>query len=326
MIVYLYLYQESSYSCVVCHYLRPKIVWIVWFQLMILSIVNFFTIVMWDRSSYIDLLMFYSLACLSFFRYRSHGFRSLSMYFPIDYYRFRNYQNICAVFVSDNIVSISFSRKRCENESDLASYRSFPIVFIRSRRRQARADQRVHAGGVWGPMVPCRGSRGGAIHETTTSARGSRQLRRQCTWGDILAKSTQHNVTQPGWQVGLDAMSSNQASMECNISKTTLQNHSGGYLSGFTKFNVYNSWFYSSEGHVDHPRYVRGLRRLFPRGTDAYGPWSHFLSSLARTSSGAKGVFGLRNEVIYHLSHFLYLVCRMEWVDPSPPHCSQAIN
>jgi hypothetical protein len=52
------------------------------------------------------------------------------MYFPIDYYRFRNYRNIGAVFISDNIVSISFSRKRCENESDLAFYRSFPIVFI----------------------------------------------------------------------------------------------------------------------------------------------------------------------------------------------------
>jgi hypothetical protein len=74
--------------------------------------------------------MFYSLACLSFFRYRSQRFRSLSMYFLIDYYRFRNYRNIGAVFVSNNIVLISFLRKRCENESDLASYRSFPIVFI----------------------------------------------------------------------------------------------------------------------------------------------------------------------------------------------------
>jgi hypothetical protein len=52
------------------------------------------------------------------------------MYFSIDYYRFRNYQNIGVVFVSDNIVSILFLRKRCENESDLASYRSFLIVFI----------------------------------------------------------------------------------------------------------------------------------------------------------------------------------------------------
>jgi hypothetical protein len=52
------------------------------------------------------------------------------MYFPIDYYHFRNYRNISAVFVSDNIVSISFSRKRYENESDLASYPSFPVVFI----------------------------------------------------------------------------------------------------------------------------------------------------------------------------------------------------
>jgi len=36
------------------------------------------------------------------------------------------------------------------------------------------------------------------------------------------------------------------------ITKTTFQNHPGGYLSGFTKFNVYNTWFYSSEGYVDH--------------------------------------------------------------------------
>ena len=50
--------------------------------------------------------------------------------FPIDYYRFRNYQNIGVVFVPDNIVSILFSKKKCENENDLASYLSFSIVFI----------------------------------------------------------------------------------------------------------------------------------------------------------------------------------------------------
>jgi hypothetical protein len=65
-----------------------------------------------------------------FWGYRSHGFRSLSMYFSIDYYCFRNYRNISVVFISDNIVSISISRKKCENESDLTFYRSFPIVFI----------------------------------------------------------------------------------------------------------------------------------------------------------------------------------------------------
>jgi hypothetical protein len=95
-------------------------------------------------SSYMDLLMFYSLACLSFFRYRSRGFQSLSMYFSIDYYRFRNYRNIGAVFVSDNIVSISFSRKRCENESDLASYRSFPIVFIPKYKYKSNQNRREH--------------------------------------------------------------------------------------------------------------------------------------------------------------------------------------
>jgi hypothetical protein len=130
MIIYLCLCQELSYCCVVCHYLRPKMVWTVWFQLVILSIVALFIIVMWDKSSYMDCFMFYGLTCLSFFRYRSYGFRSLSMYFSIDYYRFRNYRNIGAVFVSDNIVSISFSRKNSENESDLVSYRLFQIVFI----------------------------------------------------------------------------------------------------------------------------------------------------------------------------------------------------
>jgi hypothetical protein len=86
------------------------------------------------------LLMFYSLTCLSFFRYRSHGFRSLSIYFSIDYYRFRNYRNVGVVFVSDNIVSISFSRKKCENKSDLASCQSFLTVFI---ARGSGADVRA---------------------------------------------------------------------------------------------------------------------------------------------------------------------------------------
>jgi hypothetical protein len=53
---------------VVCHCLRPKMVWTVWFQLVILSIVALFIIVMWDRLSYMDLPMFYGLACLSFLR------------------------------------------------------------------------------------------------------------------------------------------------------------------------------------------------------------------------------------------------------------------
>ena len=66
------------------------------------------------------------LTRLSFFRYRSYGFWSLSTYFLINFYRFRNYRNIGAVFVSDNIASILFSRKKCKSESDLASYRFRP--------------------------------------------------------------------------------------------------------------------------------------------------------------------------------------------------------
>jgi hypothetical protein len=61
------------------------------------------------------------------------------MYFPIDYYRFRNYRNIDAVFVSDNIISILFLRKKYKNKSDLVSYRSSAIVFIRSCCRSTEA-------------------------------------------------------------------------------------------------------------------------------------------------------------------------------------------
>jgi hypothetical protein len=78
------------------------------------------------------------------------------MYFPIDYYRFRNYRNIGAVFVFDNIVSISFSRKRCENESDLASYRSFPIVFIPINEAEAERSSmlRETGGSVSASLTP----------------------------------------------------------------------------------------------------------------------------------------------------------------------------
>ena len=97
------------------------------------------------------LLMFYGLACLSFFRYRSHGFRSLSIYFLIDYFHFRNYRNISVIFVFDNIISILFLRKKCENEIDLAFYQSFPFVFIpnhggnhRTRLGKVALTLRIH--------------------------------------------------------------------------------------------------------------------------------------------------------------------------------------
>ena len=44
------------------------------------------------------------------------------MYLLIGYYRFQSHRNIGVIFVFDNIVSISFSRKKYENESDLGSY------------------------------------------------------------------------------------------------------------------------------------------------------------------------------------------------------------
>ena len=75
------LCQKLSYYCVVCYCLRPKMVWTVWFQLVILSTVVLFIIVMWNRSSYIDLFMFDSLVCLLFLEYHSHGFRLFSIYF-----------------------------------------------------------------------------------------------------------------------------------------------------------------------------------------------------------------------------------------------------
>jgi hypothetical protein len=89
-----------------------KMVWTVWFQLLILSTVALFIIVMWDRPSYIDLFIFDSLTCLSFIGYCSHGFWSFSIYFLINYYHVRNYRNIGAVFVFENIVLISFLRKK----------------------------------------------------------------------------------------------------------------------------------------------------------------------------------------------------------------------
>jgi hypothetical protein len=78
-----------------------------------------------------DFLMFYGMTCLSFFLdIVLMDSDRLSMYFRIDYYRFRNYRNIGAVFVSDNIVSISFSRKKNENKSDLTSYRFHPYRYV----------------------------------------------------------------------------------------------------------------------------------------------------------------------------------------------------
>jgi hypothetical protein len=56
------------------------------------------------------------------------------MYFPIDYYRFRNYRNIGVVFISDNIVSILFLKKKYKKESDSVFYRPFPIVFVPTER------------------------------------------------------------------------------------------------------------------------------------------------------------------------------------------------
>ena len=78
-----------------------------------------------------DLLMFYGLACLSFLRISFLCIMIVIDVFFIDSYR--NYQNIDVVFVSDNIVSILFSRQRSKTESDLAFYWSFPIVFIPSQ-------------------------------------------------------------------------------------------------------------------------------------------------------------------------------------------------
>jgi hypothetical protein len=141
MIVYLCLCQELSYCYVVCHYLRPKMVWTVWFQLMILSFVALFIM------SYEIGRVIWIFSCSTVWRvyrfwgYRSHGFQLLSMYFLIDYYCFWNYRNIGAVFVSDNIVSISFSRKKNENDNDLALYRSFLIVFIPSGHACTSTDQ-----------------------------------------------------------------------------------------------------------------------------------------------------------------------------------------
>uniref|UniRef100_A0A0A9DLT0 Uncharacterized protein n=1 Tax=Arundo donax TaxID=35708 RepID=A0A0A9DLT0_ARUDO len=48
--------------------------------------------------------------------------------FPSRQHRFRYFQIISVVL--DNIVSLSFSAKKSESESDLTLFRSFPTVFI----------------------------------------------------------------------------------------------------------------------------------------------------------------------------------------------------
>jgi hypothetical protein len=67
-------------------------------------------------------------------------------------------------------------------------------------------------------------------------------------------------------------------------------------LCSFPKFNVHNIWFYSSWCYVDHPRYVRGLYRLFLKknGHAAHkegkeGRWLHRRHS----DGGARSIAGL---------------------------------
>ena len=45
----------------------------------------------------------------------------------------------------------------------------------------------------------------------------------------------------------------------------------GGYLSGFTSLVCTISGFIVYGGYVDHPGYVRGLRRLFSKNNDTCG-------------------------------------------------------
>ena len=94
-------------------------------------------------------VVLYDLTYLSFFKI---SFRQVSIVIDvvsIVYFRFQNYHDTDVVFVSDNIVSFSFSMKNCESESGETFYRSFPTVFIlywvalciRVPGRQERFDQ-----------------------------------------------------------------------------------------------------------------------------------------------------------------------------------------
>jgi hypothetical protein len=97
---------------------------------MILSIVALFIIVVWDRSSYIDLLMFYGLTYLSFLRISFSWIPIvIDVFFDwlLSFSKLLKYQH--RIHFRQYRIDFVFEKKN-ENKSDFTSYGSLPIFFI----------------------------------------------------------------------------------------------------------------------------------------------------------------------------------------------------
>ena len=83
-------------------------------------LINILTIstYVWNVSSYMVYVVLYSLTYLSFFKISSWWVSIVIDVFSIVFFRLWNYHNTDAIFVSDNIVSLSFLIKNCKSESD----------------------------------------------------------------------------------------------------------------------------------------------------------------------------------------------------------------
>ena len=98
-----------------------------------------------------DLLMFYGLACLSFLRI---SFSQIPIVIDVIFdqllFFFRNYHNIDAIFVFDNIVSILFSRKQVKMKV------IWRVVFIptATQRRDAGGGAWQASGWSYGAVPP----------------------------------------------------------------------------------------------------------------------------------------------------------------------------
>ena len=74
------------------------------------------------------------LIYLSFFKVSFQWVLIVSDVSSTVYFRFRNYRNTGVVFISENIIPLSFPMKKYKSENDGVFRRSFPTVFIPNDR------------------------------------------------------------------------------------------------------------------------------------------------------------------------------------------------
>ena len=99
----------------------------------------------WNMSNHIVIVVIYGLTYLSFFKI---SFWWVLFVFDVSstvYFRFWNYRITYVVFISDNIVSFSFSIRKCESESGGVFRRCFRPFSSLSVRHQCN----LQATNVW---------------------------------------------------------------------------------------------------------------------------------------------------------------------------------